>query len=67
MHMSGVVRILATVAPDGTVTEVKTVNGNKMLSVAAEESVRKWRFVATDSESRVTIDVSFDPSNSGPQ
>ena len=63
MHVSGVVRILATVAPDGTVTEVKTLNGNKMLSLAAEEAVKKWKFVAGDSASTVTIDVNFDVSN----
>jgi TonB family protein len=63
MHVSGVVRILATVAPNGTVTDVKTIDGNKMLSPAAEEAVKKWKFVAGDSESTVTIDVSFDTSN----
>lgn len=60
MHVSGVVRIMATVAPDGTVIEVKTINGNKMLSLAAEEAVKKWMFVAGNAESTVTIEVSFD-------
>ena len=63
MHVSGLVRILATVAPDGTVTEVKTVNGNKLLSLAAQEAVKKWKFVVGTSESTVTIDVSFDATN----
>lgn len=63
MHVEGVVRIQATVAPDGTVTVAKTINGNKMLSLAAEEAVKKWKFVAGDAESTVTIDVNFDLSN----
>jgi TonB family protein len=63
MHVGGVVRILATVAADGTVTDVKTISGNKMLSPAAEDAVRKWRFAAGDSESAVNIDISFDVNN----
>jgi TonB family protein len=63
MHVGGVVRISATVAPDGTVTDAKTVNGSKMLSLAAEEAVKKWKFVASDTQSTVDIDINFEPSN----
>jgi TonB family protein len=63
MHISGVVRISATVAPDGSVTEAKAVTGNKMLSIAAEDAVKKWKFVAGDAQSTVDIDVNFDASN----
>jgi TonB family protein len=63
MHLGGVVRISATVAADGSVTEVKTISGNKMLSLAAEEAVKKWKFVAGESQSTVNIDVNFDVTN----
>src|SRR5271165_3147751 len=63
MHIWGVVRISVTVAPDGGVTDVKTISGNKMLAAAAEEAVKKWKFVAKDSQSTVNIDVNFDPSS----
>ncbi len=63
MHLGGVVRILVTVAADGSVTDVKTISGNKMLALAAEEAVKKWKFVAGDSQSTVNIDVNFDLSN----
>ena len=62
MHITGVVRISVTVAADGSVTEVKTISGNKMLALAAEEAVKKWKFVTGDSQSTVNIDVNFDPS-----
>ena len=45
------------------VTDAKTVNGNKMLSLAAEEAVKKWKFVASDAQSIVDIDINFEPSN----
>jgi len=63
MHLGGVSEISVTVASDGSVTEVKTISGNKMLSLAAEEAVKKWKFVAGDSQSTLNIDVHFDPDN----
>jgi hypothetical protein len=51
------------VAPDGSVTDAKALNGNKMLTLAAEEAVKKWKFVATDAQSIVDIDINFEPSN----
>lgn len=63
MHIGGVVRISATVAPDGTVTDAKAQGGNKMLSLAAEDAVKKWKFVASDARSTVDIDINFEPSN----
>lgn len=63
MHISGSVRISAAVAPDGSVTETKTVNGNKMLSIAAEDAVRKWKFAPADAASTVDVDVNFESSN----
>jgi len=63
MHISGVVRISVTVAPDGTVTEAKEQSGNRMLAMAAEDAVKRWKFVAADTQSTVTIDINFEPDN----
>ncbi len=63
MHVSGLVRVSVTVAPDGSVTDAKALNGNKMLTLAAEEAVKKWKFVASDAQSTVDIDINFEPSN----
>jgi TonB family protein len=59
MHVSGVVRIAATVAPDGSVTATKTVSGNHMLAGAAEDAVHKWKFVAASDQSTVEVDINF--------
>jgi TonB family protein len=63
MHVGGVVRISVTVAPDGGVIEAKAINGSKMLSLAAEEAVKKWKFVPGDAQSIVNIDINFEPNN----
>lgn len=61
LRIGGVVRISVTVAADGTVTDAKALNGNKMLALAAEEAVKKWKFVAGDSQSTVNLDINFEP------
>ena len=60
MRVSGVVRLEVTVDAQGKVTDVKTLSGNHMLSVAAEEAVRKWRFAAGEGQSVVDLDMKFD-------
>ena len=59
MHVSGVVRISATVAPDGSVTATKTVSGNHMLAAAAEDAVHKWKFVPASDQSTVEVEINF--------
>ena len=59
MHVAGVVRVSATVAPDGSVSATKTVSGNHMLAGAAEDAVHKWKFVSAPEESTVEVDINF--------
>jgi TonB family protein len=63
MRVSGIVRISATVSPDGSVSATKTVSGNHMLAGAAEEAVHKWKFVPASDESTVEVDVNFALAN----
>jgi TonB family protein len=59
MRITGVVTVKATVDPDGKVTEAKAVSGSRAFSPAAEDAVRKWRFVPADAQSTVTVEVTF--------
>ncbi len=58
MRVSGVVRLAVTVDAEGKVTDVKPLSGNLMLSTAATEAVRKWRF-EPGSESTEEIALNF--------
>jgi TonB family protein len=62
MRISGVVKVSATVAPDGTVSATKTVSGNHMLAGAAEDAVHKWKFVSAPTESTVEVTINFAPA-----
>jgi TonB family protein len=59
MRITGVVKMDVTVDADGKVTAVKTVEGNRMLSMAAEDAVHKWKFAPGDGETVVSVEINF--------
>ena len=59
MKIEGLVRVAATVDAKGDVTKVKEVSGNHILSLAAEDAVRKWKFDPGSGQSTVEIAINF--------
>jgi TonB family protein len=59
LKIGGTVQLEATVNAQGKVMDVKTVSGNHILSLAAEDAVRKWQFAPGSEESNVEIAVDF--------
>lgn len=59
MKIAGVVHLEVTVDAEGKVLEVKTISGNHMLSVAAEDAVRNWRFSPGEGIATVQVEVNF--------
>ena len=59
MHISGAVKVSATVDADGKVIDVKPVSGNSMLANAAIDAVRKWRFEPGTEQSTVELEINF--------
>jgi len=59
MKITGTVKISATIDPDGKVIDAKTISGNKILSQAAEDAVKHWRFSAGTGTSISEVEVSF--------
>jgi TonB family protein len=60
LRIEGMVKLEATVNPDGKVTAVKVVSGNSMLGLAATQAVNNWKFVPADAESVVDLDINFE-------
>ena len=44
MHVQGTVKLRATIGKDGSVRNVKAVSGPALLSRAAEDAVRQWKY-----------------------
>jgi TonB family protein len=61
MNLTGTVRVMATVAPDGTVRSVEAVGGSPLLIKASEDSLYKWKFAPAAVESKELIELHFNP------
>lgn len=59
MHVSGTVVVHLTVQPDGSVSDAKVESGHALLSPAATEAVRRWRFEPGPDITDQTVDVNF--------
>ena len=61
MNLSGTVKVMAIVAPNGTVKTVQPVGGSPVLLQAAQDAVYKWKFAPATAESKELIELHFDP------
>jgi TonB family protein len=63
MGVTGVVKLLVTIAPNGTVKSAKVVGGHPLLVDPAMEAVRKWRYEPAATETTETVEFRFDNNN----
>jgi TonB family protein len=61
MNITGTVKIEVTVSPNGTVKDARVVGGHPVLSAAALDAAKKWRFEPSPAESSGIIDFKFEP------
>jgi TonB family protein len=61
MGLTGTVRVLVFVAPDGSVKKIQPVGGSPVLIQAAQDAVYKWKFSPAAAESQETIELHFTP------
>jgi TonB family protein len=60
MHIHGIVRIQATVKPNGAVKSARVLGGNPVLVDAAVDAVGKWKFEPALAETTEVLQVTFD-------
>ena len=61
MNLSGTVKLLATVSPNGTVKSLQPMGGSPVLVQAAQEAVYKWQFAQAGSETKEPVELHFGP------
>lgn len=59
MHITGTVRLEATVTPDGRVRETKVLGGSPMLVQEATNAVKKWKYEEAAKETVETVEVVY--------
>jgi len=60
MHIHGMVKIEATVRPNGGVRSTRVLGGSPILVGAAEDAVKKWKFEPAQNETIQIVQVSFE-------
>ncbi len=60
LNLRGVVKLIVVVAPDGKVKSTEVMGGNPVLSQAAVEAVRKWRYEASPQQTHGVVELRFD-------
>ena len=60
MHIHGVVRIEATIRPNGQVKSTRVVGGNPVLVDSASQAVEKWKFEPAQAETTQVVLLTFE-------
>lgn len=60
-QVGGVVRLKATVLPNGTVSNVEILGGNPILAENAAASVKKWKYAPAATQTAEDVSLSFSP------
>jgi TonB family protein len=58
-HIGGIVKLNASVLPDGSVIKVSVLGGNPILADEAVKAVRQWKFAAASGQTSEVIWFSF--------
>jgi TonB family protein len=59
LQISGIVKLRATVAPNGSVKFIEQVGGNPVFMKAAQEAVANWKYAPAPNETRELIEIRF--------
>ncbi len=60
INLSGTVKVVAAVAPDGSVKKVEPVGGSPILVQAAANAISRWKY-APGAESKEIVELHFTP------
>jgi TonB family protein len=59
LQISGIVKLRATIAPNGSVKLIEPVGGNPVLMKAAQDAVANWKYAPSPDETRELIELRF--------
>jgi TonB family protein len=63
MNITGTVKVMVIVAPNGTLKSSKAVGGHPVLVNAAMDAIKKWKFESATEESSGIVEFKFQPEN----
>lgn len=63
MNITGTVKVMVVVSPNGSLKDTKVVGGNPILVNAAMDALKKWKFEPAGGESTGTVEFKFQPQD----
>lgn len=63
MSITGTVKVLVVVAPNGNLRSTKVVGGHPLLVNAAMDAIKKWKFQPAPEESTGIVEFKFQPQD----
>ncbi len=60
-HLIGTVRLMAVVAPNGSVRLTQPIGGNPVLLQSATDAVMQWKYAPASGETKEQVEISFAP------
>lgn len=60
MRITGTVKVKVAIAPNGSIQEASLVGGHPLLTNAALDAMRKWRYEAGPDETTGVVEFHFD-------
>ncbi len=61
MNLAGIVKLVAVVAPDGTVVRTEVLGGSPVLVQSAADAIAKSKWQVGTQETKEVIEVKFEP------
>jgi TonB family protein len=62
MNLKGTVKIEVVVDPKGIAKSIKVLGGHPALAQAAENAIRKWKWVPAAHDTTEPVDIRFNPN-----
>ncbi len=63
MNITGTVKVMVVVAPNGNLKSSKAVGGHPLLVNAAMDAIKKWKFESATEESSGIVEFKFTPQD----
>jgi TonB family protein len=60
-HVTGVVKVLVVIAPDGSIKSTQVIGGHPLLVEAVKETLKSWKYAPASGESKAVLEFNFQP------
>lgn len=60
-HITGVVKVVVVIAPDGHIKSTEVIGGHPLLTDAVKDTLKDWKYAPAATESTATLEFHFKP------